>query len=92
MTHSSELSLLTDTSTSALEASQQAHEEISSRIPSSAAVLNQDWALELITQPRNLINQSDPKIKEDILRIILQYLQDEGYYSAAMTLMASGFP
>ena len=39
-----------------------------------------NWTLEKIVQPTlDLINDQDPKIKEDLLRIILQYLQDQGW-------------
>mmetsp|Transcript_37641 Transcript_37641/g.150106 ORF Transcript_37641/g.150106 Transcript_37641/m.150106 type:complete len:603 (-) Transcript_37641:890-2698(-) len=33
-----------------------------------------------------LFDPNDPKIKEDIIRIIIQYLQDEGYTSSSMIL------
>lgn len=33
-----------------------------------------------------LFNSTSPSIKADIIRMILQYLQDEGYHSSRMTL------
>ena len=33
-----------------------------------------------------MINPSDPRIKADILRMILQYLQDEGYTASFLTV------
>ena len=32
------------------------------------------------------LNPSDPRIKQDILRMILQYLQDEGYSASFLTV------
>jgi COMPASS component SWD3 len=54
--------------------------------------LIQNWNLEQIVQPGELIDDKDPEIEkvyvldEDILRMICQYLQDKGYYTAAMTI------
>jgi transcription initiation factor IIE alpha subunit len=34
----------------------------------------------------DLFNADSPTIKQDIIRMILQYLQDEGYHSSRVTL------
>jgi hypothetical protein len=45
-----------------------------------------DWNLESVIQPNlDLINCEDSRIKEDVLRIILQYLQDQGSYTVDTT-------
>ncbi|KAJ3258981.1 hypothetical protein HK103_003122 [Boothiomyces macroporosus] len=47
-----------------------------------------EWDLNKITQPsQELFNAKDGRIKQDILRLIIQYLQDEGYYACTMTIM-----
>lgn len=39
------------------------------------------WTLESVVQPTlDLINYDDPKIQEDVLRIVIQYLQDQGEF------------
>lgn len=52
------------------------------------------WTLESVIQPTmDLINYEDTKIKEDVLRIILQYLQDQGVYMYHVThLIVCTFP
>lgn len=51
-------------------------------------ILNKSWILDNIIQPNDdLLNYEDPKIQQDILRLIVQYLQDEGFHSASMTIM-----
>ncbi|KAJ3269101.1 hypothetical protein HDV01_001874 [Terramyces sp. JEL0728] len=50
--------------------------------------VKQVWDLNNITQPsQELFNAQDGRIKQDILRLIIQYLQDEGYYACTMTIM-----
>jgi WD40 repeat protein len=53
---------------------------------SQSLKLTQNWNLDNIVQPRDLIDEKDPEIEKDILRIICQYLQDKGYTNAAMTI------
>ena len=38
-----------------------------------------------VTEQRT-INPADPKIKQDIIRMILQYLQEEGYAASFVTI------
>ncbi|KAJ3367671.1 hypothetical protein GGF31_007131 [Allomyces arbusculus] len=40
----------------------------------------------LATNPNDLLNPNDPKIKEDIIRMIIQYLSNNGYHAAKLTL------
>ncbi|KAI8900389.1 WD40-repeat-containing domain protein [Globomyces pollinis-pini] len=48
--------------------------------------LQQNWDFK-IKPNEDLLNTNDNKIKDDILRVIIQYLSDEGYYAATMTIM-----
>ena len=34
-----------------------------------------------------ILSQTDPKIKEDILRLIVQFLNEEGYQASKMTIV-----
>jgi hypothetical protein len=48
------------------------------------------WNLEKMVQPQELFDSKDPMIQEDILRLICQYLQDQGYSIAASTVLDEG--
>jgi hypothetical protein len=52
--------------------------------------LQPQWNLEKMVQPQELFDSKDPVIQEDILRLICQYLQDQGYSIAASTILDEG--
>lgn len=43
--------------------------------------------LEYIRPTEDIFNSNDPKVKEDIIRMVVQYLNDEGYHVSKMTVM-----
>lgn len=43
--------------------------------------------IEIIEPLIDLMQDDEPRIKEDVLRIIIQFLTDQGYYASTMTLM-----
>ena len=48
--------------------------------------LNKNWNLDEIVQP-TILDTEDPNIKQDILLLITQYLQEQGYHHSTMTIL-----
>ena len=48
---------------------------------------DEPWKLADFVQPNQLFSTSDPKIQQDILRMIIQYLQDLSFNCSTMTIM-----
>ncbi|KAI8929536.1 WD40-repeat-containing domain protein [Entophlyctis helioformis] len=46
------------------------------------------WRLDNFVQPKaDLVNADDPRVKDDIIRMIAQYLGDEGFNGSKLTLL-----
>ncbi|KAI9168631.1 hypothetical protein H9P43_008004 [Blastocladiella emersonii ATCC 22665] len=57
-----------------------------SLVTQATGVTQADNHLRALGRNSNILNPADPRIKEDIVRLMVQYLNDEGFHASKMTL------